>query len=119
MALNCFCRQSSREATHERLLLIRGDQGRSMQSWKGCWLWYPVSLLPSCHCTPVSGLGCQCEAPLSVSPTLGPNNAFPSVEVSFQQCHRNLFIRSVSYTVLKSLRVMSRGELMSTENYFV
>lgn len=119
MALNCFCRWSSREATCERLLLIRGDWGRSMQSWKGCWLWYPVNLLLSFNCAPASGLGCQREPPSAVSPTLHPSSAFPSTEVSLQQCQRNLFIESVSYTVSKSLRVMSRGELMSTENYFV
>lgn len=119
LAPNCLCRQSSWKATCERLLLIRGDEGRSMQSWKRCWLWHPASLLPSCHCAPVSGLGCQPEAPWAVSPTLGPSNTFPPAEVSFQPCHRNLFVGSVSFTVSKSLRVMIRGVLLSSENDFV
>lgn len=97
MELNCFCRQSSREATHERLLLIRGNRGRSMQSWKGCWLWYPARSLPSCHCVPVSGLGCQCEALLSVSQTLGPSNAFPQVKVPFSSATETIYWISVLY----------------------
>lgn len=48
-----------------------------------------------------------------------PNIAFSPVEVSFQQHHRHLFVGSGSYTSLKSLRVMSTDELMSTKNYFM